>query len=192
MHGSIPTTHTFLIFVFFFHFLSFSFLFYLYFICSPSILLYCSQLLLFILSTMVGFIILPLNYFWLLIGVLLRLSIGLLAIQPLPLLWIYWLHHSPFLDKIACLISYLSLFFTTLIQIRIKPLRYLPLWHASSGSNPHLLFFGWNVIPTKDGNFAPPRKGGGVGMWRDFSPAPRGGVGMGFDLLDLTRPADKG
>ena len=140
MHASIPTIHTFLIFVFFFHFLSFSFLFYLYFICSPSVLLYCSQLLLFILSTMVGFIILPLNYFWLFMGVLLRLSIGLLATQPLPLLWIYWLHHSPFLDKIACLISYLSLFFTTLIQIRIKPLRYLPLWHASSDSNPHLLF----------------------------------------------------
>ena len=107
-----------------------------------TVLLYCSQLLLFILSTMVGFIILPLNYFWLLMGVLLRMSIDLLATQPLPLLWIYWLHHSLFLDKIACLISYLSLFFTTLIQIRIKPLRYLPLWHASSVSNPHLLFLG--------------------------------------------------
>ena len=33
-------------------------------------------------------------------------------------------------------------FFTSLIWIRIKPLYYLPLWYASSGSNPHLPFFG--------------------------------------------------
>ena len=34
-----------------------------------------------------------------------------------------------------------------------------------------------------------PRKGDGVGMGKDFSPAPRGGAGMGLDFLDPPRPA---
>ena len=36
--------------------------------------------------------------------------------------------------------------------------------------------------------FSPPRKGGGARMGQDFSPAPRGGVGMGLDFLDLPCP----
>ena len=32
------------------------------------------------------------------------------------------------------------------------------------------------------------RKGDGVRMGRDFSPTPRGMVGMGLDFLDSTRP----
>ena len=51
-----------------------------------------------------------LNYFWLLISVLPGLSIGLSTAQPLSLLRVCWLHHSLFPNKIACLVSYLSLF----------------------------------------------------------------------------------
>ena len=32
----------------------------------------------------------------------------------------------------------------------------------------------------RDDNFAPPCKGGGVGMWQYFVPAPWGEVGMGL------------
>ena len=53
---------------------------------------------------------LPLSCFWFLMGVLLGLPTGLPAAQPLPLLKVCWLHHSLFLDKIACLVSYLSPF----------------------------------------------------------------------------------
>ena len=53
---------------------------------------------------------LSLNYFWLLIDVLLGLPTSLPAVQPLPLLKMCWLHHSSFLDKIACLVSYISSF----------------------------------------------------------------------------------
>ena len=44
--------------------------------------------------------------------------------------------------KLLVLFFYLSLFFTFLIQIRIKPLHYLPLWHASSGLSPYLPLLG--------------------------------------------------
>ena len=44
--------------------------------------------------------------------------------------------------KLLVLFFYLSLFFTFLIQIRIKSLHYLPLWHASSGLNPYLPLLG--------------------------------------------------
>ena len=37
--------------------------------------------------------------------------------------------------------------------------------------------------------FLHPHKGGGVGMWQDFSPAPRGGAGMSLGFLDPPRPA---
>ena len=50
------------------------------------------------------------NCFWLLTEVLPRLPTGLSAAQPLPLLKMCWLHHFSFPDKIACLVSYLSLF----------------------------------------------------------------------------------
>ena len=90
------------------------------------------------LSAMVGFTIFAYQLFWLLMGVLLGLSTNLPATQPLPLLKVCWLHHSPFSDKITCLVSYLSLFFTSHIQIRIKPLHYLPLQHASGGFSLYL------------------------------------------------------
>ena len=44
-------------------------------------------------------------------------------------------------NYLSCLLP-LSVFFTTLIWIRIKPLHCLPLWHASSGPNPYLLLLG--------------------------------------------------
>ena len=55
--------------------------------------------------------LLSLNRFWLLMGIPLRLPTSLPAVQPLPLPKVCWLHHSPFSDKITCLVSYLSLFF---------------------------------------------------------------------------------
>ena len=54
--------------------------------------------------------LLSLNRFWLLIGIPPGLPTNLSAIQPLPLPKVCWLHHSPFPDKITCLVSYLSLF----------------------------------------------------------------------------------
>ena len=43
---------------------------------------------------------LPLNCFWLLIGVLPRLPTGLPTAQTLPLLWMCLLHHSPFTPQL--------------------------------------------------------------------------------------------
>ena len=54
--------------------------------------------------------LLSLNRFWLLMGISLGLPTILLAVQPLPLPRVCWLHHSPFLDKVSCLVSYLFLF----------------------------------------------------------------------------------
>ena len=55
-----------------------------------------------------------------------------------------------------------------------------------------------NVHSSRDDNFVPshfypcgfslPYKGGGAGMWRDFSPASQDGTGMGLDFLDPTSP----
>ena len=105
--------------------LQFSFLtqsFYLFFL-SPcflfSILSYF--LLSFLSSTVHGYPILyrlslwdlpilSLNHFQLLVGISPRLPIHLLVVQPLLLPRVCWLHHSLFLNKITCLVSYLSLF----------------------------------------------------------------------------------
>ena len=54
--------------------------------------------------------LLSLNHFWLLVGFFPRLPTNLLVVQPLPLSRVCWLYHSPFLNKITCLVSYLSLF----------------------------------------------------------------------------------
>ena len=54
--------------------------------------------------------LLSLNRFWLLVGISPELLINLLVVQPLPLSKVCWLHHSPFLNKITFLISYLSPF----------------------------------------------------------------------------------
>ena len=51
--------------------------------------------------------LLPLNHFWLLVGIFLRLPINLLVVQPFPLPRVCSLHHSPFPDKINCLTPYL-------------------------------------------------------------------------------------
>ena len=130
MHASIPTTCIPLVFL---YVLSFS-LFFLFFLStSPSFSLFFRPPSLFTATPFYTichcgiYHFLPLNCFWLLIGVLPRLPISLSAAQPLPLLRMCWLHHSPFLNKIACLVSYLSPFFTSLIRIRIKPPHYLPL-----------------------------------------------------------------
>ena len=90
---------------------------------------------------------LPLNYFWLLIGVLTRLPIGLSVAQPLPLVWMCWLHHSLFPNKIACLVSYFSLFshFPYLDKDQTSP---LPISMACiKWSQPTFNSFRWDAIP---------------------------------------------
>ena len=131
VHAFIHTTFITLVFFvrsFFFSILSFC-LFFLFFLStSPSFSLFLCPPSLFPATLFYTiyhceiYHFLPLNCFWLLMGVLPRLPIGLPT-----LLEMCWLHHSPFLDKIACLVSYLSPFFTSLIWIRIKPPHYLPL-----------------------------------------------------------------
>ena len=132
----------------FLHVLSFSLFFLLFLSTSPS---FCFFSFFFFFAPTYPLLyhlplwdlpFLPLNYFWLLMGVLPRLPTSLPTTQPLSLLWMCWLHHSPFPDKIACLVSYLSLFFTSLFQRRIKPLHYLPLWHASSGPSLYIPLLG--------------------------------------------------
>ena len=54
--------------------------------------------------------LLSLNHFWLLVGISLGLPTKLLVVEPLPLSRVCWLHHSPFLKKITCRVSYLSPF----------------------------------------------------------------------------------
>ena len=54
--------------------------------------------------------ILSLNRFWLLVGISPGLPTNLPVVQSLPLPRVCWLHHSPFPNKITCLVSYLSLF----------------------------------------------------------------------------------
>ena len=54
--------------------------------------------------------LLSLNHFWLLVGISPGLPTHLLVVQPLPLPRVCWLHHSPFPNKITCLVSYLSSF----------------------------------------------------------------------------------
>ena len=44
-----------------------------------------------------------------------------------------WLHHASFPNKSGFVLSLTSL--NTLIRIRVKPLPYQPLWHASSDSS---------------------------------------------------------
>ena len=90
MHASILITHAFLWFVVFSFLFSLIFLvlpLFLFMIMIPPLLmiLYCSQLPPFILSAMMGFTILPLNRFWLLMVVIPRLPTGLPVTQPLPL-----------------------------------------------------------------------------------------------------------
>ena len=50
------------------------------------------------------------------------------------------LHHALFPDKKVLVLRLTSL--NTLIQIRVKPLPYQPLWHASNDSNSCLLLLG--------------------------------------------------
>ena len=145
MHASIPTIYISLVFYMFFLFLYSFFSFFLpllpfvlpLFIVKSYPFLYHLPLW--------DLLFLPFNYFYLLMGVLPRLSTGLLAAQPLPLLKMCWLHHSPFLDKITCLIFYLSLF--SLHSSRYG-LRFLIKW-----SQPIFTSFGWDDIPTE--HFSP-------------------------------------
>jgi len=54
----------------------------------------------------------------------------------------------------------------------------------------HLISRGDNFAPpftaSPHTGFSPLHKGGGIGMWRDFSPAPLGRAGMCLDFLDPT------
>ena len=54
--------------------------------------------------------LLPLNCFWLLVGVLPRLPTSLPITQPLLLHWMCWLHHSSFPNKngLSCLVLFSS------------------------------------------------------------------------------------
>ena len=140
MHASIPTTHVSLIFSIFLFCSTSS-----YFV--PSVPLYCPQLPLLYYLPWWDLPFLPLNCFWLLIGVLSRLPTGLSAAQPLPLLWMCWLHHSLFPDKISCFVSYFSLFFhfSHLDKDQAFP---LPIsMGCIKWSRPTFTSFGWYSIP---------------------------------------------
>jgi len=109
MHAFIPTIHIFSpsdfpMCSFFFFILSFYLSFHPFSLSTVHSYLFLYHLLLWDLPFF------PLNCFWLLMGVLLGLPTSLPVAQPLPLLKVCWLHHSLFLDKIACLVSYLSPF----------------------------------------------------------------------------------
>ena len=82
--------------------------------------------------------------FWLLIGVLPGLPTSLPATQPLPLLRVCWLHHSPFLEKIACFVfTSLCFHFTPPNKdLALFLSHHLPLWHASDGPSPYLPLLG--------------------------------------------------
>ena len=145
MYASIPNTYVSLIFCMFFFFFFFSlsltsssfrlllllpltihsypFIYHLPCWDFPFLLLYC---------------------FWLLIGVLPGLPTSLLATQPLPLLRVCWLHHSPFLDKIACFVfTSLCFHFTPPNKdLALFLSHHLPLWHASDGPSPYLPLLG--------------------------------------------------
>ena len=107
-------------FPFMFFFLSFFLIFYLSVFSFPSILSFL-PLAFFFFFTVHGYPflyylplwdlpLLSLNCFWLLVGISPVLPTNLAAVQPLPLPRECWLHHSPFPNKITCLVSYLSLF----------------------------------------------------------------------------------
>ena len=138
MHAPIPITYASLIFCVFFsfpYFLSCS-----TFLCSFRRPLYCSQLPLLILSAMVGFAIFTPQLLLDPYGCPSKTTHQLVGCSTTTIARMCWLHHFPFLDKIACLVSYLPLFFTPIIWIRIKLFYHLPLWHASSGLS---LYFFW-------------------------------------------------
>ena len=108
------------IFPFCFSFNLFFLIFYLLVFSFPSILSFL-PLAFFFFFTVHGYPLLyylplwdlpllSLNYFWLLVGISPVLPTNLAVVQPLPLPKECWLHHSPFPDKITCLVSYLSLF----------------------------------------------------------------------------------
>ena len=118
MHASIPAVLLFLWFFFshlvFLIFLSFfcifsSLLSYILLSCLPPFLLFMATPFLYHLSLW-DLPFLSLKPFLASCGISLRLPAHLLVIQPLPLPRVCWLHHSPFPDKITCLVSYLSLF----------------------------------------------------------------------------------
>ena len=124
----------------FFLFLCFSFLFFLpHFPSVPPLLFVHSYPFLYLLPWW-DLPFLPLNCFWLIIGVLPGLPTGLLASQPLPLLRVCWLHHFLFLDKIDCLVFTSLRFHFTPLDLALS--YHLPLRHASSGSSPYLPLLG--------------------------------------------------
>jgi len=108
--------------------------------CSSPLFHY-SQLLPFILSTMVGFIIFTHQPLLARCGRPSKIA-HWPTDCPATTITLYWLHHTSFPNKngLSCL---LPLFvFTTLIWIRVNLLPHLTLWHASSGSSSYLLLLG--------------------------------------------------
>ena len=78
-------------------------LFYLLLSCLPLYYSWLPPIILFVIMEFT-------NCFWLLVGISPGLPTNLLVVQSLPLPRVCWLHHSPFPNKITCLVSYLSLF----------------------------------------------------------------------------------
>ena len=135
-------------FWYFLFFSLFSFLFYLFFFYPfhPPFIVHSYCFLYYLPQRNLPFLLL--NYFWLLMGVLPRLPTGLSATQSQPLLWMCWLHHSPFPNKISCLVSYFSLFFhfPHLDKDQTSP---LPTSMACiKWSQPTFNSFGCDAIPT--------------------------------------------
>ena len=117
----------------FFSLLSFSSLFYLYFLSwfSPPPFHY-SQLWSFILSTMTGFTIFTSQPLLAHCGHPSKTAHWPVG-YPNTTTTLCWLHHASFPNKSGFVLSLISL--NTLIRIRVKPLPYQPLWHASSDSS---------------------------------------------------------
>ena len=114
MHTSIFTVYFLSCFLsnislFSFLFPMYSFVFYS-FLSASCLLLYYSWLPFIYYLSLWDLPLLSLNRFWLLMAIPLGLPTNLPVVQPLPLLGMCWLHHSPFPNKITCLASYPSLF----------------------------------------------------------------------------------
>ena len=129
MHTPIPITHVFL------RFLCFSFLSFFFLALSLILAVVLPSF------TIHNYCLLPLNCFWLVVGILPRLPTGLPIAQPLPLHCVGCATpHSQTKNGLFYLLPVFVLI--TLICIRAKPLPRLPLWHASNDSNSYLLLLG--------------------------------------------------
>ena len=129
MHAFTPITHT------FFHYSWFS-IFLSFFILLLLLLLYCAHLWPFYTAyhdKIYHFY--PFNPFWPIMGVLPRLPIGLPTTQPPPLYYVSCAKpHSQTKVVFFCFLLY----FGVSIWIRVNPLSYQLLQHASNGFSSYL------------------------------------------------------